>query len=262
MALAGLLSRLLALSVLALLLLAALTLLAGLHLLHAERLVHHLLLAAHDLAKLVHLLAHLGILLAILARLHAASLQVVHHLLQLREQVARLIAVAGLRQVLDLVEHALQIALAKLLAVLGHLLGHVRVLHRALGEFAQELVHGLAQFRHQLVDLLVGGVVLQRLLQRLLRLAQPLLRSGQVAVLDRQRHLPHVVGNRAQLLVASGHRKLGAAGHDAEIVGRVLERVFGPQRDGVDQVEHVLLVGWRRSRRSCGARRPPWRADW
>ena len=35
--------------------------LAALHLVHAERLVHHLLLAPHDLAELVHLLAHLAV---------------------------------------------------------------------------------------------------------------------------------------------------------------------------------------------------------
>src|SRR5690606_18758085 len=64
-----LLAGLLALAILALLLLAARTLLllSALHLIHAERLVHHLLLAAHDLAELVHLLAHLGVLLPVLA---------------------------------------------------------------------------------------------------------------------------------------------------------------------------------------------------
>ena len=38
--------------------------LAALHLVHAEGVVHHLLLAPHDLAELVHLLAHLAVLLA------------------------------------------------------------------------------------------------------------------------------------------------------------------------------------------------------
>ena len=185
-----------ALAELLLAVLAALAL-AALHLVHAERLVHHLLLAPHDLAELVHLLAHLALLAALAALLLAAGLQVVHHLLELRQQLLRLVPVARLRQVLDLVHQLFQVALAQFLAGL-HLIGEVRVLLRALGEFAQEFVHRLAQLLHELVDFLVAGAALERVLQRLLRLAKPLLGGREVALLDAERDFPEIGDDVAQ----------------------------------------------------------------
>jgi hypothetical protein len=152
------------------------------------------------------------------------------------------LAVAGLRQVLDLVEHAFEIALAHLLPGLRHVLRHVRIALRALGEFAQEFVHRLAQLLHEPVDLLVAGTVLERLLQRLLRLAQPSLGSGQVAFLDGQRHLPEIIGDLAQLVVAFRQLQPRAPAHDAEIVRGVVERVLGAERDRVDQLDDVALA--------------------
>jgi len=61
--------------------------LAALHLVHAEGVVHHLLLAPQDLAELVHLLAHLAVVLTLLPLLWPAGLQVVHHSLQLGEHL-------------------------------------------------------------------------------------------------------------------------------------------------------------------------------
>ena len=95
-----------------------------------------------------------------------------------------------------------QIALAQLLAVLRHLLGAFGFACGALGEFAQEFVHRLAQF---LISLSISSSLApfsQRLLQGLLRLAQPLLGGREVAILDLQRHLPEIVGDLAQLVVA------------------------------------------------------------
>ena len=123
---------------------------------------------------------------------------------ELRQQLLRLFAVARLGEVLDLVHHPVDVALAQLLARL-HLLGQVGVLLRALGEFAQELVHRLTQFLHELVDFLVAGAALERLLERLLRLAKPLFGRRKVAVLDAERDLPEIVDDVAQLFVGLGH---------------------------------------------------------
>ena len=82
---------------LALLILLALThlpvaVVATLHLVHAEGLVHHFLLASHDLAELVHLLAKFAVLLPLLTL--PTRLQVVHHVLKLRQQFLRPVAIA------------------------------------------------------------------------------------------------------------------------------------------------------------------------
>src|SRR5690606_22646238 len=137
LALLALLTLLALLSLLTLLPL--LSLLAGLaltalHLVEAERLVHGLLLAAHDVAEPVHLLAHFGLLTAALLLLLAAGLQIVHHVLELRKQFLGLLSGPGLRQILDLVEHALDVALGHHLTVLRHLLGEFAILHGAFGE--------------------------------------------------------------------------------------------------------------------------------
>ena len=114
----------------------------------------------------------------------------------------------------------------------------------ALGEFPQEFVHRRAQLLHELVDFLVAGAALERLLERLLRLAKPLLGRRQVAFLDAERDLPEIGNDVAQRVVALGHLEARARAHDHQIVRHVVERVFRPQRDGVHQVEHApLLVG-------------------
>jgi hypothetical protein len=78
------------------------------------------LLLAHQFAELVHLLAHRAALL--LLALLPACLEIVHHPLQFLQHLLGLIAGAGARQILDLVEHVVEIALAQ------HVLGH-RLLH-------------------------------------------------------------------------------------------------------------------------------------
>ncbi len=63
-------------------------------LIEVEGLVHGLLLALHQFAKLVHLLLHLALLalpLTLLTLLRLPHLQVVHQVLQLRQQFLRLI---------------------------------------------------------------------------------------------------------------------------------------------------------------------------
>ena len=167
-----------------------------------ESLVHQLLLLAHHPRQLVHLAHRL-----LVHRLHLAGLrhlQVVEHLLQLAQQFLRRVAIAELRQLLDAVEHLLQILLGEHLHLL--VARHLRqVLQPALlhlGHVAlQEFLHGLTELVGKALDLLVGGAVLQRLLQRLARGLQALLGVRHVAVLDGARHRPEIVEQVAEIVV-------------------------------------------------------------
>ena len=68
---------------------------------------------------------------------------------------------------------------------------------------AEVIIHRRLKFIvRQFLDLLVGGPLLQRLLQPLLRLAQRALSIGEAAVLDAQRHVPQLRGHA----VADGAR--------------------------------------------------------
>ena len=55
-----------------------------------------------------------------------------------------------------------------------------------LGHRLHEAIHRRAQLIHQLLDLVVAGAAFERLLQRVLGIAQRVLRVGNVAVLERR----------------------------------------------------------------------------
>ena len=170
---------------------------------------------------------------------------------KLRQQVLRLVAVAGLGQVLDLVEHALADRS-------GAFPGRSAASAWPCSGFccarsANSRRNSFIASRSSSISWSISSslsAVLQRLLQRLLRLAQALLGGRQVAVLDAtapsptDSRRPRAAGRRCSAI----SRRV-RAGHDAEIVRRVVDRVLGPQRDRVDQVEHARLVRWRRATR-------------
>ena len=206
-------------------------------------LVHELLLLLEQLAELVHLLAHRTV--GLLAALHAAGLQVVHHLLQLRQELLGLLALARTGEVLDLVHHAFQILLAQ------HVLHVVRqarhlpgVLHGLLGHLLQEIVHRLAQLLHQALDLRIRGVVLQRFGERALRIAQALLGERQVAVFEAERDLPEIVGGITQHVVVARQRHALARGPQKQVMGRVADRLFRRRHQRVGEIDGARqLVG-------------------
>ena len=78
----------------------------------------------------------------------------------------------------------------------------LRILAHFLGERLQELVHGGAQLIHQLFDFFVARAALERLPQRLLRLAQRLLGLRHVSVFELDRHVPQPRDDIAQCVVA------------------------------------------------------------
>ncbi len=174
----------------ALTLLAALSTLALLPLLAllAEGVVEQLLLTADDVAELVHHLAH-ALVLALVG--HAARLQPVEQVAQLAQHLLGHVAVAGARHVLEVAQHLLEILRGHELVVAVQPLHRRRVL-RLLGELLEELRQRLTQLLHELLDLLVGGALLERLLQPVLGRAQGALGVRQVAVLDAQRDVPEL----------------------------------------------------------------------
>ena len=152
-------------------LLAALTLLAALALLTAlallpwlallaEGVVEQLLLAADDVAELVH---HLAEALALALVGHAARLQPVEQVAQLAQHLLGHVAVARARHVLEVAQHLLEILRRHELVVAVHAL-HRRLVLGLLGELLEELRQRLPQLLHELLDLLVGGAFLERLL--------------------------------------------------------------------------------------------------
>ena len=154
----------------------------------AEGVVEQLLLAADDVAELVHHLAE-ALVLALVG--HAAGLQPVEQIAQLAQHLLGHVAVAGARHVLEIAQHLLEILLVQELVVAVVAL-HRRLVLRLLGQLLQELRQRLPQLLHQLLDFLVRGALLERLLQALLGGAQAALGIGQVAVLDAQRNVPQL----------------------------------------------------------------------
>ena len=84
---------------------------------------------------------------------------------------------------------------------------HLRVLAHLLGQRLHELVERGAQLVGQLLDLLVAGVAIERVAQRVLRLAQRLFGVGDIAVLDLRPPWP----TSAPPLRAAASSDLGAA---------------------------------------------------
>ena len=180
---------------LALLILALLSLLEGL--------VAQILLVAHRLVELVQPLRHRPRLRVGLLAL--GGLQILQRVLQLFQRLLGRLAVAGLRRLLHLVDERLQVLLADRLRALagGWLVPSLLVLLLLLlGELLQELVHRGTQCLRQLLDLLVGGVAVDRVAQLLLGVAQRTLGVREIAVLDLLGHRPQEVGDLDELRVA------------------------------------------------------------
>ena len=119
------------------------------------------------------------------------------------KQLLCLILRALLGQILDPVEHAVDVLLPQLHRVGIWRLCHIRVLLGLLGKFTQILVHGAAQFGHALFDFFLARTPFDRLLQGFLCLTQAALGVGQRAILDPACNLPHIGDDIAQLVVAA-----------------------------------------------------------
>src|SRR5581483_6673698 len=145
-----------------------------------ERIVEQLLLAAEQVAELVHHLAE-ELTLALVG--HAAGLQPVEQIAKLAHHLLGHVAVARARHVLQVAQHLLQKLGRHELAVAVEAL-HRRLVLRLSRQLLEKLGERLPQLLHQPLDLLVGGALLQGLRQALLRSPQCALRVREVAVLD------------------------------------------------------------------------------
>jgi hypothetical protein len=144
-------------------------------------------------------------------RLHLrhARLQVLEHPLQLLEHRLGLIARTALHHLLGLVEHLLQLLAIDHLRRVDRLHLHVRrhvppLLQSLLSQLVEITVHRLPELVHQRPQLLVGGPLLERSLQRILDLAQRPFGNRKGALLDHQGELPQEVDHRAPRRVVAG----------------------------------------------------------
>ena len=116
--------------------------------------------------------------------------QVFQHVLHLRQQFARLVARAAARHLAGAVEHALEVAAGDDLRRIGRLPRRIRIALHLLGERLKVAVERLAQLVHQPLDLGIGRVLRERILQLLLQAPQILLGQRHPAILDAQRGFP------------------------------------------------------------------------
>ena len=190
--------------------------------------VAQFLLLLDHVAELVELRHHIVHVVAVLiGRRH---LQILHHLLELLQHLPRgvLGAVAG--EVLQPVEHALEVALAQRSRVAVERTGELLAVAQLLLHRLQEAVHRRAQLIHQLLDLFIAGAAFERLAQSFLGVAQIGLRIGNVAVLDGDRHLPQPRRHVAQIVVGLGANERPEDRTQSEIdagVGREFFRRHG-----------------------------------
>ena len=216
-------------------LLTALCVLPALILALAEGAIAQVLLLPDHVAELIELRHHLVHAQVVAVHVRRRHLQVFHHLLELLQKLTRGILGAVARQVLQPVEHVLEILRAQrariaverprqLLAVLQLLL------HRL-----HEAVHRRAQLIHELLDLLVAGAAFERLAQRLLGIAQRGLGVGNVAVLDADRHRPQPRRHVAQIVVGLGVNERPEDRTQAEIDAGVGRELFRRQRQRVER---------------------------
>ena len=179
----------------------------------------------------------------LLALLRASGLQVVHHALQLRQELLRLVAIAGAGKVFQLVEHVVEILLAQ--HVLGILLRFALLVGHAFGQRLEKFLHRGAQLRHQPLDLLVGGAIFQRFGQGLLGVPQPPFGKRQIAVLDAERDFPEVVCRVLQSLLAACHGHAGTGAFQRDEVAEIGNGLVGAQHDRLvegDRPRHLAGI--------------------
>ncbi|MCY1371405.1 hypothetical protein D9M69_585450 [compost metagenome] len=153
-----------------------------------------------------------------------ALLQIIHHILQLRQELFRLIARSLTCQIFDLIHHALQILFGQHARIRVHrLISGIRILLLTLGKFTQEILHRLAQFCGKFRNFFLRSAILQCIAQRFLCLAQTFFGCRQITVFNAQCHLPHIICGITQRIVAGGQTKPRADRHETQIMGRVFD---------------------------------------
>jgi hypothetical protein len=208
----------------------------------AERAVDQALLAAHHFLQALHhflrlAVAGLAVLVAFaLGLLHA---EILEHLLEPRQQIARRVARARARKLARLIEQFLQIlALHALGVAVGWLAALVGVAQGLFEHRAQMPVDRRLQFAHHLLDFGVRRVFGERVLQPFHEGAQFALGARLAAVFDAQGRFPHQALHVVEHLAEIG----GIGAHQAQ------------RRDAQAQ-KHRLVVGILRGVEADGGKR-------
>ena len=167
-----------------------------------EGAVAQFLLLLDHVAELIELRHHVAEVVAV--HIRRRHLQVLHHLLELLQKLTGRILGAVARQVLQPVEHVLEILRAHRAGVAVERPGKLLIVLLLLAHRLHVAIHRGAQLVHELLEVLLAGAALERLAQRLLGVAQRRLRVGNVAVLEADRHRPQPPDDVAQIVVGLG----------------------------------------------------------
>ena len=111
-------------------------------------------------------------------------------------------------------------------------------------KLAQEIVQRRAQVLGQLLDLLVAGAALQRLLERVLRRAQCLVDIGDVAILDADRKCPQAGHGSTHRVIGAGGFELPRDAVEAKILAGFGREQFRRDHQRIERgVDLRVLVG-------------------
>jgi len=205
-----------------------------------EGLVAKLLLLANHVAELVERRHHVVAVVAVHVLSGPRHLQVLEDRLQLLEQPLGGVLGAGLVELLDPVEHVLEVLRPDLARIGVERPGELlRILAHLLGHGLHEPVERRAKLIGQALDLLLARAPLQSLTERFLRGAQLRLGVGDVAVLDLDRHRPEATHDFAQVVVALGVRELIEDRTQAEIDARFWNELLRRDRHGVERLQQL-----------------------
>ena len=205
-----------------------------------EAVVRQFLLVAQGFPEVFHRLLA-GAALALTLALTLGDLHVVHEIAQLLHQGLRFRSAALFHQLLQLVQHLLQLVLGHLHRLAVGLVRLVRVLRVFLRLLLHVIVQSLTHFLHQAVNLSRTGAIADCCVQPVLRTFHRFERRGQGAVFDHQGNLPQLLCD----IIARFEVERGRDGVEfpdrhaqAQIGFGVGHEAFGFVGDGFQHLDH------------------------
>ena len=160
-----------------------------------EAVIGQFLLVAQGLVQILHRLIA-GLALTGARAVALGHFHVVHEVAQLLHQLLCLGGFAVFHQLLEFIQHLVQLILGHLLTLLAVLRGFgIGVFAVLLGLLAHVIVQRVLHFFHQRVDFGGRGTIFDRLINAVLRAFQAFKGGGEVAILDHQGNLPKVLGH-------------------------------------------------------------------
>ncbi len=210
-----------------------------------------MLLLAHHVAEFLHhlalaVLAALSPLPALAAFRHAGQPAVLHclqHALHLLQHLARLVAIAHAGHVLGLIHHVLQVVGRQRLLILAELLQLLaasQTFHRVAHHLLHQTIHRFAHLVHQLLDFLVIGIAVERILQAVHQSLEILLGLAAAPILDMQGGLPQQALHGIDRFRAAVERQPRRRGAHAQMRGGVLAIELRRQRQGAQGGDDAL----------------------